>query len=328
MNKNVSHSEVKPFSAFVRRADLDSSTPSLGASSARHGQIMAGLGGSEPGLAVGNQRSACASVWRAGARPAPAPRINGGLPRSGFTLVELLVVILIISILIALLLPALAAARQDADAVICQSNLRQIGLMVFNYENDYQDALITPQFSSPGSENGPVWLWALYTIPVLKTNFYDGYHLDKIDQCPADTFHDMYANGDWDFWAGEGYDYGINGFISSLMPPPGWAGTYWANLRFITDPSEIGYIFDSDGNNFNQQGGVQSWEVRDNAATYPWFVHNGQANILFLDGHVGSENENQIPVGDGTGHWAYPPWHGPPPDGHAWEQTWWLGGPG
>ena len=53
--------------------------------------------------------------------------------RRGFTLVELLVVISIIALLIALLLPALAKARALAVSVICESNLRQLGVTYSEY---------------------------------------------------------------------------------------------------------------------------------------------------------------------------------------------------
>ncbi len=75
----------------------------------------------------------------------------------GFSLVELLVVIGIIALLISMLLPALTKARQQAYAVTCASNLRQLGLSLQMYGDQYKGWLFPVGKYLPGTpipENG------------------------------------------------------------------------------------------------------------------------------------------------------------------------------
>src|SRR5207247_11229829 len=60
--------------------------------------------------------------------------------RKGFTLIELLVVIAIILILAGILFPAFATARRSATNAVCLSNLKQIGMAVSMYTQDYDEA--------------------------------------------------------------------------------------------------------------------------------------------------------------------------------------------
>ena len=58
--------------------------------------------------------------------------------RPAFTLVELLVVIAVLAVLLSILLPSLGAARAQAQAGVCASNLRQVALANELYANDHE----------------------------------------------------------------------------------------------------------------------------------------------------------------------------------------------
>ncbi|MEM9657970.1 MAG: DUF1559 domain-containing protein, partial [Planctomycetota bacterium] len=93
------------------------------------------------------RRDALASGWANGSLA-----ISRRLSRRGFTLVELLVVIAIIGVLVALLLPAVQAAREAARRTSCTNNIRQIGLAVHNFEDNYK--VVPPARWRNGS---PTW---------------------------------------------------------------------------------------------------------------------------------------------------------------------------
>ena len=65
-----------------------------------------------------------------------------------FTLIELLVVIAIIAILAAILFPVFARARENARRSSCQSNLKQIGLGMLQYQQDYDERVVPYRVST------------------------------------------------------------------------------------------------------------------------------------------------------------------------------------
>ncbi len=86
--------------------------------------------------------------------------------KKGFTLIELLVVIAIIALLMAILMPALRRAKQQTQAVICRSNVKQWGLVFSLYAHDNEGSF--PQgYQGNGVNSEDAWLLGA-TLPYYK----------------------------------------------------------------------------------------------------------------------------------------------------------------
>ncbi|BCM89911.1 hypothetical protein IAD21_01761 [Abditibacteriota bacterium] len=104
--------------------------------------------------------------------------------RPAFTLVELLVVITIIAILAAILFPVFARARENARRASCQSNLKQIGLGLIQYAQDYDEYLPFPMVGanarSGGNDVYSGYVWQDEIFPYVKS--------EQIFNCPSARF--------------------------------------------------------------------------------------------------------------------------------------------
>lgn len=100
--------------------------------------------------------------------------------RNAFTLIELLVVIAIISVLAAILFPVFARARENARRASCMSNLKQIGLGIMQYTQDYDERYPTyrvPDASSNYAADPYGWVDSIQ--PYVKSY--------QLFQCPTES---------------------------------------------------------------------------------------------------------------------------------------------
>jgi prepilin-type N-terminal cleavage/methylation domain-containing protein len=142
--------------------------------------------------------------------------------RRGFTLIELLVVIAIIALLMMILMPALQRARRQAEAVACQSNLKQWGLMFAMY-TDNNNGYFPTRTGTTGR-----WIDVLY-------DYYS--RVEKMRVCPTARKYPLEYPPGGDLPAAFGNKFMSWGKLSNANGrPAGTYGSYGIN-EYVEVPS-------------------------------------------------------------------------------------------
>ena len=202
---------------------------------------------------------------------------NGSKTRPAFTLIELLVVIAIIAILAAILFPVFARARENARRASCQSNLKQIGLGILQYVQDYDEKYPQSRTSNVAFNgyNNATAPWHLVIQPYVKSV--------QLFQCPSNTAAGSgtkmnYTNN------GNGDQIPVSYVCAGTDYPTYWGGRPMMTQNYGVAASEVNYPATTImvGEALNRQDP----EYFDNYNDMRMQNHLGTTNFLFADGHV------------------------------------------
>ena len=221
---------------------------------------------------------------------------------SHFTLIELLVVIAIIAILAAVLLPALQSARARGRSAGCISNLKQLGMMQFQYA-DLSDNWLCPAYYSMADGGMIYWDFASGSDGKEDKENSSGILARTLNMNGKNSgVHHCPDNHLYKEWSAENSGYGYNEFLS--WEYDSWSGKQYSTgmkLGKIKNSSGIAMFADTAATDYYDQSrllptsvlyspdGIKGAAVRSGGFAH--YRHHRSANICFADGHAGSWKE-------------------------------------